>query len=407
MPTFKYVAKNETGKKMTGKISAQDKEDATGQLRRQNLTVVSVKKEGGGGIVLFGGTPRPKVKSQDMVVFTRQFATMIGSGIPILECIDILKDQAQDPGFKACLENIIEKVRAGTDLSVALAEYPKVFPRIYCNMIKAGEASGQLEAILDRLAGYQEASESLKREIKSAMTYPVVSLVMVVAITIGLLVGIIPKFKDIFLGLGVELPPLTVFVLAISDGLQTYFIEGFFLIAFVIVACILFKKKTKVGAYFFDWLSLKIPIFGPLIQKVAISRFARTFSTLIKSGVPILGALEIVMNTSSNVLLMQAVDDSRESIRQGDALAKPLANYSIFPPMVVRMIAIGEKSGALEALLTKISEFYDEQVSATVESLTSLIEPIMIGMMGFMVGGIVLSVFLPILKLQSQLSGGG
>jgi type IV pilus assembly protein PilC len=269
-------------------------------------------------------------------------------------------------------------------------------------MIKAGEASGQLDTILVRLAEYLESTEKLKREIRSAMTYPVVSLVMIFGITIFLLVFIIPKFKDIFKIMGGTLPLPTRLVLAISQVMTVYWAQALIVIAGVVLL-LKWYKSTDSGGYNIDSLLLRAPVFGQLIQKVALSRFSKTFATLLRSGVSILNALEIVAATAGNRVVEQAVNNARESIRQGENLAKPLSESAVFPPMVVRMIAIGEKSGALEQLLEKISEFYDQQVEATVESLTSLIEPLMIGIMGVIVGGIVLAVFLPIFKMQEMM----
>ncbi|MCX7805731.1 MAG: type II secretion system F family protein [Planctomycetota bacterium] len=408
MPKFKFVARDAGGKRVEQTVEAASREEVMSNLRRDNLTVLSITEAGGGGAaaILTPGKgkrlPTPHVKAEDLVVFTRQFATMISAGIAVLECLDILMEQAEDPGFKAALHQVIEDVRGGADLSAALGKHPRIWERIYVNMIRAGEASGQLDVILVRLAEYMEATEKLKREIKGAMTYPVISLTMIFGITIFLLVFIIPKFQEIFKALKVDLPLPTVMVLGLSRIMSTYWLQG---ILILVAAIILIRwwKKTESGGYMWDKLMLKLPIFGQLFQKVALSRFARTFSTLLKSGVAILGALEIVASTAGNRVLEEAINKARDSIRQGEPLAKPLAEYPVFPPMVVRMIAIGERSGALEQLLEKISQFYDEQVSATVEALTSLIEPLMIGIMGLVVGGIVLSVFLPIFKIQEAL----
>ncbi|MCW8130724.1 MAG: type II secretion system F family protein [Planctomycetota bacterium] len=357
--------------------------------------------KGGGLLSMQIGGNKPRIGGEGLAIFTRQFSTMIGAGIPVLECLDILEEQAEDPGFKTVCQTIIEDVRSGSDLSQAMGKHP-VFDRIYVNMIKAGEASGQLDTILKRLAEYMEATEQLKREIKGAMTYPVVSLVMILGITIFLLVFIIPKFQGIFEALRVDLPLPTIIVLGISSLITTYYLHTLMIIA-GIVMLIKWWKSTDSGGYTWDRLMLKMPVFGELMQKIALSRFSKTFATLLRSGVPILGALEIVSATAGNRVVEEAVNNARESIRQGENLAKPLADSPVFPPMVVRMIAIGEKSGALEQLLEKISEFYDQQVEAMVESLTSLIEPLMIGVMGLIVGGIVLSVFLPIFKIQEAL----
>lgn len=353
-----------------------------------------------------GGKPRASVKDEEMVIFTRQLATMVSAGISLLECLEILADQSENPGFQYVLKNVTDLVRGGSDFSDALMQQPrKVFPEIYVNMVRAAEASGQLDVILDRLAAYQEASVALKNEIKSAMTYPCISMAMIICILVGLMVGIIPKFASIFESLDVELPIPTLVLLVISDFMVTrwYLLIGG-TIAFVIGFS--FYKKTKFGIRSIDWVSLKMPVFGPLFVKVAVARFSRTFATLLSSGVPILGALEIVSKTAGNVLVSDVIDGARENVREGNDLATPLGvKGSVFPPMVVRMIAIGEKSGALELLLNKIADFYDEQVKVTVKALTSLIEPIMIGFMGVAVGGIVLAIFMPIFKLQSELAG--
>ena len=424
MPRFKYVARDASGKRVSQDMEGASKDEVLSNLRKENLQVLSVTEEGGsaaptapatatgpaaakpskGGLLnmSFGGPAAPKVSGEMLVIFTRQFATMIGAGIPVLECLNILQEQAEDPGFKSALGTIVEDVRGGSDLSQALAKHPKVFVRIYVNMIKAGEASGQLDTILQRLAEYLESSEKLRREIKGAMTYPIISLVMILGITIFLLVFIIPKFTEIFKSLKVDLPLPTKIVLGISKLMTAHSLQG--LVIFTgIFLLIKWWKSTDSGGYTWDKMMLRLPVFGDLLQKVAISRFAKTFATLLRSGVPILGALEIVASTAGNRVVEEAVNNARESIRQGETLSKPLSESIVFPPMVVRMIAIGEKSGALEQLLEKISEFYDQQVEATVDSLTALIEPIMIGVMGFIVGGIVLSVFLPIFKIQDAI----
>jgi type IV pilus assembly protein PilC len=418
MHAYSYKAKRPNGETVTGLLNAQNESDAVGDLRRQGLIVISVapQKAGlgskNGRSALFSGAKkkprlsRARVKTQDMVVFTRQLSTMISAGIPLVESIEILAEQASNLGFKAVLEDIAANVRAGKDLSQALGAHPRIFPSIYVNMVKAGEASGQLDIVLTRLAEYQEASAKLKSEIKAAMTYPIVSLVMVLGITLFLLVFIIPKFKEMFYSLNVELPAITRALLATSLFLQQYFIYWVFGATLVCIGIWRYAKTEKGGTQK-DWLVLRIPIFGPLFSKVAISRFSRTFATLIQSGVPILGALEIVAQTCGNRIVARAINEASESVRQGETLGDPLAKSKVFPPMVTRMISIGEKTGALETLLEKISDFYDQQVKSTVESLTSLIEPIMIGLMGFLVGGMVMAIFLPIFKMVGALSGKG
>ncbi len=414
MPEFTYQAKNASGKTVSGGVTAQSESDALGELRRQNLTVVSLSekaaKKGAWNIGIFEGRgggkavswKKVRVKEADMIVFTRQLATMLSAGIPLLECLEILAEQAEDVGFRAVINQCVEDVRAGSDFSEALKKHPGAFSSIYVNMIKAGEASGQLDEILGRLADYAEATAELKGRIKAAMTYPVVSLVLILSIVAGLLVFIIPKFEEIFTGLNVELPGATKLLLAVSRFMQTYWyliILGMVGLWFAIKA----YGSTQKGGRQVDWVKLRLPVFGPLFKKVAISRFSRTFATLIQSGVPILGALDIVASTAGNRIIEDSVLEASASVRQGETLAVPLSRSGVFPPMVCRMIAIGEKSGALESLLEKISEFYDQQVNQTVESLTSLIEPLMIAVMGVLVGGMVLAIFLPIMKLVGGL----
>ncbi len=405
---FNYVAKNEAGREIKGALEAASEEDATGQLRKKNLTIVSLTVATANSEMSWieKMNQKPKKASQaDLALFTRQLATMLGAGIPLLEGIEILAEQTQtiNKGFGDGLMEVADQVRAGNGLSDAMADYPKIFPEIYINMIKAGEASGQLDSILDRLADYMEASESLKQEIKSAMTYPVVSLCMVVGITGYLLVGVVPKFETMFQSLGGEMPAITLIILDVSRWLQA---NWYIVIAVATITGAAYKiiGKTNGGKMVLDNVKLKIPVFGQLGQKVAVSRFARTFATLLSSGVPILGALEIVANTAGNKVLETALIETRDVVRNGDSISSHLGECWVFPPMVVKMIGIGERSGALEQLLSKIADFYDEQVHTMVKSLTSLIEPFMIGIMGVLVGTIVLAIFLPILEAQSALS---
>jgi type IV pilus assembly protein PilC len=404
MAVFRYAARSSGGDNVTGTLNAPSQAEALGQLRAQNLSVISLREElRRRGFALFGGGKlRARVSIEDMVLFTRQLATMISAGIPLLEALEILAEQVDNKGFSAVIGACVENVRSGSDFSAALANHPGVFPSIYVNMIRAGEASGQLDEILNRLAEYQEATARLRRQIRAAMTYPTISLTMIISIAMFLMLFIVPKFKEIYDGLDVTLPRLTQITMGTAMYLRTHFWEGFLGVVALVVALIVYAR-TEFGGRQLDWLKLKLPVFGPLFRKVALSRFSRTFATLIRSGVPILGALDIVAGTAGNRIIADAVISARESVRQGESLAKPLSESPVFPPMVTRMIAIGERSGALEQLLLKISQFYDEQVQATVESLTSLIEPMMIATMGVIVGSIVLSVFLPIFKLQQIL----
>jgi type IV pilus assembly protein PilC len=416
--TFQYAAKDSSGKTVQGTIQAENRTEAVTQLRGQDLIVLRME-EGGKGFLrkekpkasgsvtpsrLFSfGAARPRASKAELTIFTRQLSTMISAGISLLESLEVLAAQAETPGMKATCEKLASELRGGADLSAAMQTCPKVFSPLYVSMVTAGEASGQMDIILERLAEYVEASEELKREIRSAMTYPVISLVLVLSITMFLMIGVVPGFKEVFDGLGAELPGLTLTVLAISDWLRTRWYVAMAGVIFGAVAFVM-AKRTDKGKLVFDHMLLKVPVFGTLSRKVALARFSRTFATLVRSGVPIMGTLEIVADTAGNRVVADAVRNSRESVRSGNMLSEPLSKAKVFPPMVVRMIAIGEKSGALEALLEKIAEFYDSQVKATIKSLTSLIEPLLICFMGGIVGVVILSVFLPILNLIGELS---
>lgn len=409
---FKYQAKDASGRTINGTISAESQTEVVADLRRRALTPIQIKKAAGGG---FGGgkkagaakksAKRASVKKGELEVFTRQLSTMLSAGIPMLEGLEILAEQAESPGFAFCLNRVVDDIRAGADLSKALEPHAKVFSDIYVSMVRAGEVSGQLDIILTRLAEYLEAAAHLRQEIKAAMTYPVVSLFLVFGIAGFLMIGIVPSFKPVFESLQVDLPGLTVAIMSAAEFMQAYW---YAILGGIVAAFIVFKfwKKTPRGAYLWDAFVLRVPVFGPLFKKVALSRFSRTFSTLVKSGVPILGAMEIVSQTVGNQVISKIVEEARDSVKQGETLSEPFSHHKVFPPMVTKMIGIGERSGALDALLEKISEFYDQQVEAEVKGLTSLIEPIMIAIMGVVVGGIVLAVFLPIFKLQEKLAAG-
>lgn len=431
MPNYKYSAVGADGRTVSGRLDAANKMDCVAELRKRSLTPIDIQeKAGGGGAPAASSAPpdaaqslhapaaptpakkaafrfgavKPGVrKREEIVIFTRQLATMISAGIPMLESLEILKEQAESKQFSLLLDQVIGDVRSGKDLSSAMERHPKAFTDVYASMVRAGEASGQIDEILVRLADYLEASQKLKREIKSAMTYPIVSLVMIFGITAYLMIGIVPKFKEVFDSLEIDLPGLTKVILGaskFSEDNWMLILVGMMLAAGGVVT----YKRTERGGWQCDWLMLHLPVFGPLFRKVGLSRFSKTCATMIKSGVPILGTLEIVAATAGNRLIAEAVDRARESVRQGESLMVPLSKSPVFPPMVTRMIGIGEKTGSLETLLEKISEFYDDQVSATVKQLTSLIEPIMIAVMGIMVGTIVLAVFLPIFELQKNLA---
>ena len=401
---FAYVGRDSAGKDVRGTLEAETKEVALTQIRGmqlqlQKLDVVADKKNA-------GLSRRRSAKPAELAMFTRQLATMIGAGIPLLESFEILSEQTMstNKNFGTGIQECADMVRGGTEMSEAMARFPGIFPEIYVNMIKAGESSGQLDIILGRLADFMEASETLKSEIKSAMTYPIISLCLIFGITGYLLVGVVPKFEAMFTSLNAKLPAITVIVLEASRFLTNqWYIVVFFVLAIIITYKVL--MKTSVDARRIrDTVVLKIPVFGPLGQKVALSRFTRTFGTLLSSGVPLLAALEIVASTAGNMVIEDTLLATRDSVRRGENLTSHLQTSWVFPPMVVKMMSIGERSGALEVLLFKIADFYDQQIHATVKALTSLIEPIMLSVMGVVVGTIVAAIFLPILELQKQLS---
>jgi len=392
MPLYSYVAKDNQGMRLTGLIESSSEQDAIATLHKRNLIVISVKEEKARKIA------EGAVKLDDLVIFSRQLATMVESGITLVQALSILSEQAESKTLSGVTLKIKEDIESGSSLYEALNKHPKIFSNLYVNMVKAGEASGLLDEILDRLAGYLEKSSALQRKVKSSLVYPVVVICMAVLITIVLLVKVVPTFKGIFASLGGTLPLPTQVLILISDTLRRFF--PFVVGAFVILG-FAFKKyiDTPRGRYQLDTALLRMPLFGPLLRKVVVAKFSRTLSTLVRSGVPILNALEIVGKTSGNLVVEEAVMNARTSIKEGEPIADPLSKSGVFPPMVVRMISVGEQTGQLEKMLTKIADFYDEQVDAAVSGLTSMIEPVVIGFLGIVIGGIVIALFMPIFKI--------
>ncbi len=413
MKSYDYKSRNPQGKSVTGVVEAETETEAIQELRRRGLTVTSIQGAQGRGkgskfslsLPVFSKAASnfsKRIPRKELVPMARQLSTMFDAGIPLVESLEVIEEQCDNENLKSVLADIASEVRQGKDFSSALTRHPKVFDNIFINMVRAGEASGQLDEVLDRLATHMEESEELKGEIKSAMTYPMVSLIMICVISLGLLVFVLPEFKKIFDNLNQEMPALTAAVMIMS-GIAT---SNFGMIILSLVLTVVITKVlhgTRRGRRLWDMMILKIPVFGPLIQKTIVSRFSGTFATLIKSGVPILGALEIVGQTTGNMLYAEAIQSSAESVRQGESLGQPLSRTRRFPPMVCRMIAIGERSGSLEQLLEKVSQFYDSEVRATVKQLTSLIEPFLILFMGVIVGTMVMAMFLPLLDLVGKM----
>lgn len=348
--------------------------------------------------------PGRVISRKSLTLFTRQLATLVKAGMPLLRCLQVLARQEKNPAFRAALERFAETIRSGGTLSHGLALYPKIFDRLYINMVKAGEAGGVLDTVLDRLALFMEKTERIKAKIKSAMTYPVIVVLLAVGIVAALMVFVVPKFEQIFSGLlkGQPLPTLTRVVLGLSYFVQRHVVATVVIAgaAYAVMATI---RKTAKGVRTLDWLSLKSPVVGDLFAKAAIARFARTFGTLLASGVPILQALLITRDTSGNVHLADAIQHVHERVKAGDSVARPLQETAIFPGMVTSMIEVGEETGALPEMLTRIADTYDEEVDNAVNGLTSVIEPFMIVFLALMVGTIVIALFLPIVSIIQHL----
>ncbi len=396
MGTYGYIAKDSQGLRIKGMLEARDQQDALAVLRKKGLIIISVKEE------KIQAVRETGVKLDDLVIFSRQLATMVESGITLVQALHILSEQAENKMLASVTLKIKDDIESGSSLHEALERHPKIFSNLYINMVKAGETSGLLDEILDRLASYLEKSSALQRKVKSSLVYPAVVVSMAVIITAVLLIKVVPTFKGIFASLGGTLPLPTQILIGISDTLRKFFL--FVVIGFVILA-FLGKKfiDTPRGRYQFDKRSLRLPVFGPLLRKVVVAKFSRTLATLVKSGVPILNALEIVGKTSGNMVVEEAVNNARNSIREGEPISEPLSKSGAFPPMVVRMISVGEQTGQLEKMLNKIADFYDEQVDAAVSGLTSMIEPLVIGFLGIIIGGIVVALFMPIFKITELL----
>jgi len=395
MPYYKYIAESSEGKKIKGVIQASEESEVVQKLREEGLVLLDLKETKKG---IVKNIVRGKIKLEDLASFSRQLATILQSGIPLVEGLGILSQQVTNPAFKKIISNIQKEIKEGLAFSDSLKKYPNVFSELYINMVKAGEASGLLDEILDRLANYLERTVQLQHRIKSSLMYPIVVVLMAIGITAFLMVKVIPTFKEIFEMLEAKLPLPTRILIKISEFFKNSFI---FILMGLGIGVFIFLQGLKNPKFkkIVDANVLKIPVFGDLSKKIAIAKFSRTLATLIKSGVSILQSLEIVAKTSGNKIIEEAVLKARESIKEGEFLAAPLEKTQIFPPLVVRMIAVGEKTGKLEFMLSKIADFYDEEVSTTVSNLMSLIEPIIIGFLGIVIGGIVVSLFLPILKI--------
>ena len=395
--TYTYRVRDRHGALITGEIVGESPDLVLSKLREMRYIPLEVKPKSSGLQREFH-IRKPRVKLKDLAVFSRQFATMINSGLPLLRTLGILENQSESTELKRVVGDMRLEVEKGSSLSTAMAKHPRGFSRLYVAMVKAGETSGNLDQVLLRLADQIESEVSLRHKIKSAMTYPVVVMVMVTLILSAMLLFVVPTFKDLYSSLGGTLPLPTRVLLAISDSFRKFF-WVFGLVVIGLIYAFRRWRATDKGRYTWDKIKLKMPIFGTLFHKAALSRFSRTLSVLSRSGVPILQALDIVAETVNNALIAAAVKDVQSSVKEGESLAAPLARHEVFPPMVVQMMSVGEETGALDTMLEKIADFYDEEVSAAVESLTSLIEPVMIGVVGGAVGTIVICLYMPLFNI--------
>lgn len=403
MPSFAYQAKDSTGKSVNGVIEAENERVLRAKLREMNYYVTGITQKQTGGLNADVGQILQRfrgVNEQALVVFARQFATMINAGLAMVRCLDVLSVQTEDSVLKPVITAVRREVEGGSTLAAALGKFPKVFSPLFVNMVRAGELGGILDDVLNRLATFLEKDFNLKKKVKSAMTYPAVILVMAVLIVLFLVIFIMPTFVELFNGMHMNLPAPTKILIMFTNGARNPYVFGP-VIVLTIVGFILFNRytSTQVGRRQFDAFKLKLPVFGMLIRKVAISRFCRTLGTLLQSGVPIMQALEIVGKASGNEVVAETVNKVRESVREGESIAVPLQLSGLFPPLVTQMVAVGEETGNLDGMLSKISDFYDTEVEYMLASLTSLLEPILILIMGFIVGFIVVSVFLPLYQI--------
>ena len=403
MSTFVYTAVDPNGKTVKGRVDADNEQLVLSKLHEQHYHVMSVSEDKARSGKSMSVSPGKKVKLANMVVFSRQFATMIDAGVAIVRCLDILEGQSKDPALKPVIAQCKKDVKGGMSLTDAFSKHPGVFSRLYVNMVKAAETGGILDTILDRLATFLETEQEVRGKIKSAMIYPVLVLVFAMLMVVGLFMFVLPKFKEIFESMDVEMPVATKLLFGMSAVMQHYW----YVILIVAVGGFFAYKwygSTDSGEWQIDKLKLKIPVIGELVLKMAISRFSRTFATLISSGVSMMRSLEIVGETAGNRVIAQAVDNARTAIREGQKVSTPLAQSGLFPAMVTHMIDIGEETGRLSDMLTKVSDFYDREVDDAVKALTSMIEPCLIVVMGGLVGFIAVSIMAPIFKLISSIN---
>jgi len=403
MPTiYEWKGKNPKGRKVKGEMEAESPDQVKQNLARRKITPTKIKKKPKDlfeNIELF----QPKVKESDVIIFSRQFSTMIDAGLPLLQCLDILQSQQENPTFKKNLKKIKESVESGETFADSLKKFPKVFNELFINMVAAGEAGGILDVILKRLSAYMEKMAKLKRQVKGAMTYPIITIIIAIIVVSIILVFVIPVFSSMFADFGATLPAPTLLVIALSEfaiGNIGYIIGGVYAVSFIIRR----TYASKKGRIFMDDMFLRLPVIGILIRKVAVAKFTRTTSTMLASGVSILEVLDIVAKTSGNKIIEFAIQDVKTGIAEGRSMADPLLESGVFPSMVCSMIAVGESTGALDTMMEKIADFYDDEVDQAVKNLTDMIEPFMLVFLGVIVGGLVISMYLPIFTMAGAIS---
>lgn len=398
MTMFSYKARTPDGRVIDGQIDVPDEATLTAKLKAQKMSLVSATKQGGWAAIFNTG---PKVKLAQVTIFCRQFSTMISAGLPVLQALSILCEQSEDKVFREVLTKIRDDIGGGANLSDAMSKYPSVFDTLFCNMIRAGELSGALDQILDRLSSYLEKADALQTKIKGAMTYPATIMVIAGVIIIILMVKVVPTFKTVFESFGGQLPAPTRIFLGISDFFQKYAVfmvaggAGIFFLTQIL-------HRTDRGGMILDGLLLKMPVFGILVKKQTVARFSRTLGTLLKSGVQILDALDTVARSSGNRVIEKALLDTRAAVREGQSLTDPIKATKLFPPMVVQMVSVGEETGKLDDMLLRMSDFYDAEVDVAVDSIMSMIEPMIMAVLGVVIGGMVIAMFAPMMSMGTM-----
>jgi type IV pilus assembly protein PilC len=402
MASFVWQGISLSGKQVSGVQEADSKNDVLKTLRKQKIRITFVKEKAAASSLF---SAKKKIKVKDLGLFTRQFATMISAGLPLIQCLEVLGHQMDHPELQTVVKQVTQKIEGGATLAESLADHPKVFGELYVSMVEAGETGGILDTILERLATHLEKMEALIRKVKGAMTYPLVVFSVSMGATVFMLLFLIPRFAAMFTDFGGELPMPTRIVMGVSDMLKHY---GW-LIAIILVTGFIALKRyraTHKGLRVTDAILLKVPVIGQVMRKGSVSRFSRTLSTLLSSGVPLLDGLKVTARAAGNSIVLDAVEHIKESVTGGSTLAEPMRNTGVFPPMVTQMVSVGEETGRLDEMLSKLADFYDDEVDAAVDSMTAIIEPVMIVVMGLIVGGMLIAMYLPMFKLISVVSGG-